>query len=626
MEIEKIIKAIEKVTGTKNIDLEVPEREEFGEYSTNVALKLKAQNLKLKTTSQKLKFEEKDNFRQVAEAIVEQLKEDKELMRYIEKIEVAGSGFINFYLKNEVLLENLQEIIKKEEDYGKSDEGKNKVMVIDYSAPNIAKRFSIGHLRSTIIGQALYNLYSALGYETIGDNHLGDWGTQFGTLLYQIDSKKLDPDMLTIEELEELYVEFHIKAEEDPSFKEGARTWFKKLEDSDEKARSVWKILIAKSLEEFERIYRLLDVKIDHSYGESFYQDIMLTVIEDAKDKGIAKVSQGALVINVPDVEDPLLLVKSDGGTTYATRDLATLKFRKEHWDPDLVIYEVGVEQTLHFQQVFAAAKMLGYVEEKTQLVHTKHGWYLGEDGKKFSTRKGKTVKLEDILEEAIERAKKLSNGDEELARKVGVGAIKYFDLSHNIQSDIVFSWEKMFVMEGNSGPYLQYTFARTQSVLAKALNSKSEILNKSQNQNPNDQKDKYLENLLIENYLKIGNLKLEINEEEKSILRSLSQYPGVISMSAKMYSPNLLCNYLYDLAQKFNLFYSKHRIIENVNSGQWPVDSGTKRSPKPDNRQPNTETRQPTTGNFRLALTAATGQVLKNGLNLLGINTPERM
>ena len=513
-------------------EIEATENPDFGDYSSNIALKnkdLDPQEIANKINNQDLPFTAK----------------------------VVGR-FINFWLKTDVLVSNLTQIDKEKEKYGSSDIGKGKTVVIDYSAPNIAKPFGIGHLRSTIIGQALYNFYQFSGYEVVGDNHLGDWGTQFGKLLYMIDSTKTKD--FSIENLEKLYVEFHKLAIEDPKLEESAREWFKKLEDGDDEAKSIWQKCIDISLAEFDRIYDLLGVKIDFAFGESYYQPFLSEIIKKGEK------SQGAIVVNIPGFVTPLMLAKSDGASTYATRDLATIKFRVKKWDPDIIIYEVGAEQSLHFQQLFGAAKILGLVDEKVNFIHTKHGLYLAPDGKKFSTRKGKTIKLDEVLTEAIERAKKMGSEDEENAKKVGIGAIKYFDLMHSVQSNVVFDWEKIMNMEGNSGPYLQYTVARTNSVLAKA---------------------------------RISNLEFGIwnlNDEELSVLRSLIRFSEIVSNAAKNYSPNLLCNYLYDLASKYNAFYNKNRVLESNNE------------------------------EFRLKLTSATGQVLKNGLKLLGIDAPEKM
>jgi len=316
----------------------------------------------------------------------------------------------------------------------------------------------------------------------------------------------------------------------------GARNWFLRLEKGDPVAKELWQKCVDASMAEFDRIYDLLGVKIDNAYGESFYAARWVVVIGEAKKKQVAKISQGAWVIEVPGIKTPLMLVKSDGATTYATRDLATLKFRQEMWNPDLIIYEVGAEQGMHFEQVFGAARRLGYVSEHTKLVHTKHGLYLDTDGKKFATREGKTIKLEEVLDEAIARAKKLGRADEETAKAVGVGAIKYFDLSHNVQSDIVFDWEKVMALEGNSGPYLQYTFARTQSVL-----------NKSQ-----------IPNLKIQT-----NSNIQINDQERTILRYFYRFGEVVEEAAERFAPNLLCNFLFELAQRYNSFYNKHSILQ---------------------------------------------------------------
>jgi arginyl-tRNA synthetase len=327
------------------------------------------------------------------------------------------------------------------------------------------------------------------------------------------------------------------------------------------------------SLKEFDRVYELLGVNIDFAFGESYYESEMKQMMEDSfVKKHIVKGEDGALIIDLTreGITTPLMFLKSDGATTYATRDLATIKFRERKWDPTIIIYEVGAEQSLHFKQVFAAAKLLGLIKKPVSLVHTAHGLYLAPDGKKFSTRKGKTIKLEEVLDEAITRAKKLGNSSEDVAKEVGIGAIKYFDLMHSVQSNVIFEWDKVMNMEGNSGPYLQYTVARCNSVLSK------------------------IENWENENSLKIENCELKI--EELLVLRSLVKFPETIEQSAKLYSPNLLCNYLYDLAQKYNSFYNQDKIIGS------------------DNQE------------FRLALNFGVGQVLKNGLKLLGIDTPERM
>lgn len=591
--ISKIITdALNKILGVNNSNIEFTENEEFGDYSSNIAMAIfskfqipnslpSRQAGKFQTIS-KLEISKFKNPRELAESIVVKLSSSQDVKPLFEKIEVAGPGFINFWLKEDVLIDNLNQIERDKEKYGSSQTRKGKTVVIDYSSPNIAKRFSIGHLRSTIIGQALYNIYKFIGWTTIGDNHLGDWGTQFGVLIYMVKKENLDPGKLTVDDWEKLYVNFHKELETKKELEGVAAEEFRKLEKGDSEARNIWQAALKTSTAEYERIYDLLGVKIDYVYGESFYEDKMANAVEKAKKKGILVKSKGAWVIefdkkyNLPSN----VLVKSNGATTYLTRDLALLFFRKEKWNPDLQIFEVGSEQSLYFKQVFAMAEMMELFN-LNQLKHTAHGQYLASDGKRFSTRSGKTIKLEDVLDEAIDRAKKLGNTNAKTAVSVGIGAIKYFDLMHSIGNDVLFDWEKMMNMEGNSGPYLQYTAARANSVLRKA--------------------ELPITNYQFSNKLQIRNYKLEI--EEELVLRALVRFSEVILSAAKNYSPNILCSYLFDLAQKFNSFYNAHRIISDES----------------------TDLSLQTTA-FRLRLTSAVGQVLKNGLKLLGIQAPERM
>lgn len=590
---ELILTSVEKASGS-DATLAVPENEEFGDYSSNIALTIyskfqdsnsKIQN-NLKSQSSNLK-----SSRQVAEYIVNKLRGDKQLVTFIKKIEVAGPGFINFWFSQEALLSELQKVLKQGNKYGSSFIEKGKTVVIDYSSPNIAKHFGIGHLRSTLIGQALYNLYSFLGYSVIGDNHLGDWGTQFGAILAQIQSANLDVKDLDIDKLEELYVEFNKKAKYEPELWDTAREWFKKLEDGDKTARHIWEEVVKISKAEFDRVYELLGVKIDNSYGESKYEDLMPVVIEFIKKKGLIKKSEGAEIVELDNMV-PAMIRKSDGTTTYFTRDLATLKFRIDEWKPDLIIYEVGSEQKLHFRQLFEVARLLSWTEGR-ELAHVAHGLVRLPSGKagiqsgKLSTRKGQSIKLKDLLNEAIFRASKLTGnsktgGDlaksdrQKVSKAVGIGSIKYFDLMHHPASDIIFDWEKMFVLVGNSAPYLQYTYARTQSVIGKAIGNRQQALD-SKKLIPSTQS-------------------LVPNSEELNLLRAFIHFPEVIEDAAKNYSPNLLCNYLFNLAQKYNAFYNSHRILGSENL------------------------------KFRLHLTSAAGQILKNGLKILGIDSPQKM
>jgi len=335
----------------------------------------------------------------LAGELVEAVKKEP-FSKNFEKIEIAPPGFINFWFTTEFLVGQAEKVANlKEMKEELFRYGKGRTMVIDYSAPNIAKPFGIGHLRSTNIGQAIYNLYRFLGWKVIGDNHLGDWGTQFGKLIVAIKNWwKKDLKELTVAELEKLYVQFHQEAKKNEGLEDQARAWFKKLEEGDEEAKRIWQVCVEISLAEFKRIYQVLGVEIDEAYGESFYhyQGWMDKVLQDAQEKGFLKESQGAKVIQIPGFETPAMLVKSDGGTTYLLRDLATIKFRMEKWQPDKIVYEVGSEQKFHFQQIFAGAEMLGYIE-KGKLVHLAHGLIRWPTGK-FSTRQGKTIHLEEVL------------------------------------------------------------------------------------------------------------------------------------------------------------------------------------------------------------------------------------
>lgn len=546
-----------------NFSLETPKLFSFGDYATNAAL----------LAGKKLN--------QPPLHVAQKIKEELSLLSslsFIEEIKVAPPGFINFYLKPNFLLKAGEEIISSRERLV-SKTGEGKTVIIDYSSPNIAKPFGVGHLRSTIIGQALYNLYAFLGYKVIGDNHLGDWGTQFGVLIRQVKSKSLEKiEDLTIEDLEKLYVEFHREAEKNPRLKEEAREWFKRLEEGDREAREIWQKIVDLSMKEFSRVYKMLGVSFDVSLGESFYQDKMAAVITDAQKKGLLCESQGAKVIFLPGKETPAMLVKSDGATTYLLRDLATIKYRQKRWQSHLIIYEVGVDQTFYFQQLFSVASLLGYCSPEA-LVHVAHGMILGLEGK-FSTRRGKTIHLEAVLEEAVKRARKLtaeagvakklfSKEQEKVAQAVGIGAVKYNDLKQNPRTDIIFNWEKMLTLEGNSGPYLQYTAARCFSVLEKSGR-------------------KSFENLP----------KIQLNQEELAIIRLSCHWDEIIFEAAQKFSPNLVADFLYQLAQNYNHFYNQHQILQEEKEKE----------------------------SLRLGLTALTAKILEEGLGILGLEVLRKM
>ena len=575
----------------QDIQLEHPAHPEHGDYATNLALVLFQ---KAKSKSSKLSFASP---LELAQAIVKELNSLLIQQRFpFKKIQSAPPGFINFWLSPDYFINQGIKLLNEEKFQQEMARiGKSKTIIIDYSSPNIARSFGIGHLRSTNIGQAIYNLYHFLGWRTLGDNHLGDWGTQFGKLIYMIKTKKLPVEKLTIKDLEQLYVEFHRQAEKNPQLEEKGRYWFKKLEEGDSEAKEIWQACIDLSLKEFNRIYRLLGIKIDYAYGESYYHfhGWMDRVLADARKKQLLKKSRGALVIDLPELKVPAMLVKSDGATTYLLRDLATIKFRVQKWQPDLIVYEVGADQKLHLQQVFWAAEKLGYLKRK-HLIHLAHGLIRSAEGK-FSTRKGRTIRLEEVIQQGIKRARVLVEksqtsrnltGQEKgrIARAVALGGIKFNDLKQEIQREIVFDWDKILAIEGYSAPYLQYTYARCFSVLEKASWKKEKFLKKANLSR--------LKKLDPQNW----------NEEELALLKSFYQFAEVIIAAANQFAPHLLCQYLFDLAQKFNLFYQKHRILTSTTQ---PFSSRTV---------------------FRLFLTSVTAQILNLGLKILGIKVLSRM
>lgn len=548
------------------IDFNHPPQYQFGDYSTNIALELGNQT--------------KQNPRELAEKIVDKIEKTES----VDKIEIAGPGFINFYMSREWLLAKTEQLNYELEFKNRlRKQGKEgKTMVIDYSAPNIAKPFGIGHLRSTDIGQAIYNLYKILGWKCIGDNHLGDWGTQFGKLIVAIKkwgSVKQNIDSLTIADLEKLYVKFHAEAEKDESLIEEGREWFLKLEKGEPEAREIWQKMIDLSMIEYDRVYRLLGVKIDNALGESFYQDKMPAVIEEIREKKLTKISREAEIVEFAKIP-PAMLIKSNGATTYFTRDLATIKYRIERWNPDKIVYEVGADHVLHFNQVFETARMLGWIK-KDQLVHVAHGM-IRKKGGKLSTRKGDTIHLTEVIDKALEQARQIAKKskinkemtkaeEEEMIKKVAIGAIKFRDLLSDPRRDIIFDWETIMSLDGDSGPYLQYTYARCMSVLEKSK------IREQKNISPEHVADK-------------------LSKEEEQLLKELYKFEEKISEAAERFSPSVIAEWLLLVARSYNEFYANNRIIDEKEE------------------------------TFRIFLTHATASVLEMGLGLLGIETVEKM
>lgn len=556
-EIKNLIKSVikEKIDFT----VEIPEEKTHGDYATNVALILAKKLGK--------------NPIEVAEQIKSRIKND-----LFEKIEIAGPGFINFFLKPEFLQKQIKEILKEDKNFGRQNIGKNKTVIIDYSSPNIAKPMHVGHLRSTIIGRAIYNIYKFLGYKVIGDNHLGDWGTQFGIMIAACKKYKINFNKITVKEMLDIYVKFNKEIEQNPELQEKAKEEFKKLEEGDKENRKIWRILRKKSLKEFEKIYKILGVNFDLVLGESFYEKYLKEEVENALKREVAiKNPDNSIIISLEKFNlVPFLIKKSDGATLYGTRDLATLRYRVKKYKPKEIIYVIGNEQTFYLEQLFRVAEILGYISYN-KLHHIKFGLVLDENRKKLATRKGKVIDAEELINKATDLAKqiikeknpKLSEKErDEAAQIIGVGALKYNDLSQNRQTDIVFNWQKMLSFEGNSGPYLQYSYVRLRSILRKA------------------------------GALKKFNPEFLKEKEELEIIKELVKFPEIIKESAEKFQINLLANYLYNLAGLINAFYEKLPVLK--------AEKEIKQA--------------------RLALIKSATIVLRNGLNLLGIETLERM
>ena len=517
----------------------------------------------------------------IAEDIKEKIESDIEKSKEIEKVEIVG-GYLNFYINKNLITEEVLKEISKSDEYGKSDIGKGKNIVIDYSAPNIAKPFHIGHLRSTVIGGALYNIYKYLGYNTIGINHLGDYGTQFGKLIegYKLWGHEYEIEKNPINELTKIYIRINNLCKEDENVLNRCRDNFKKLEDGDEYCTKIWKKFRELSLKEFKKVYELLGSKFDSWNGEAFYSDKMSEVIEILQNTGKLQESQGAKIIDLENkgINTPCIIEKTNGSTTYATRDLAAILYRARNYDFDKALYVTSYEQVLHFKQVFEVAKLLGLDEKYTNgLEHVSFGMVLLPTGK-MSTREGNVVKLEDLLNESIQRAKKIieeKNPDlenkEEIAKKVGIGAIIFNDLANSRVKDEIFDWDIILNFQGETGPYIQYTYVRTQSVLEK-----------------------------IEEIPEISKIKLDnlTDMYSQNIIKLLYDFQNVLIQVTQKEEPSILSRYLIELAKLYSTFYNENKILCEEKELQ----------------------------EARIYLTYATGKVLKIGSNLLGITMPNKM
>ena len=493
-----------------------------------------------------------------------------------EKV-VATGPYVNFFLdKSKISDQVIKSVIEAGADYGQQDEGHGQNITIDLSSPNIAKPFSVGHLRSTVIGDALSNIFRKMGYNTIKINHLGDWGKQFGLLMvaYKKWGSKEAVEANPIDELLKLYVRINAEIENDPELDEEGRKWFKKLEDGDPEATELWQWFRDESLVEFNRIYKLLGVEFDSLNGEAFYNDKMDEGVKILEEKGLLKESKGASIVELDDVNlPPAMIKKSDGATLYITRDIATAIYRARTYNFVKNIYVVGQEQSNHFRQLKAVLKKMGF-DWSDDMIHVDFG-LVTKNRQKLSTRKGNIILLEPTLQEAISRAKaqieeknpELEN-KEEVAQAVGVGAVKFYDLKTDRRNGYDFDLEAMVSFEGETGPYVQYAYARIQSILRKA------------------------------NFTPSADATYSLSDPESwEIIKLLQDFSRVVKRAAENYDPSLIAKYAINLAQAFNKYYAHTRILDE--------------SPERDSR---------------LALSYSTAVVLKEALRLLGVDAPEKM
>ncbi|MFH1218483.1 MAG: arginine--tRNA ligase [Candidatus Peregrinibacteria bacterium] len=523
------------------IKVEYPLEESHGDYSSNIALQLAK---KLNT-----------NPHELALKIIKKIPKTP----LISKVETAGPGFINFFINDQKLLKNYK------------PQKESSAIVIDFSSPNIAKPLGAHHLLSTTIGQSLYNILHHLGHKCIGINHIGDWGTQFGKLIvaYKKWGNKAKIEKDPTNELLKLYIKFHNEAEKTPQLEDEARKEFKKLENHDKENYTLWKWFVKESIKDLEKTYKNLGgIHFDHYHGESFYEDKMEPILtEGKKHKIFVKGEEGAFVVKYSDPNIPPFVVqKKDGATLYSTRDFATLKYRIETFKPEKILYVVDIAQTLHFKQLFEASKRFNWY--KTNAVHVWFGRMHMKD-KNMSTRKGNVILLDDLIKEAEKRAAHLKN-DKKTAATIARSAIKYNILSQNRTTDIVFDWDKMLSLEGNSAPYIMYAYARAKSILRKP---------KTTTGHPQEDRE-------------------AAQQKIHSLIRLFPRFPEKISESAKEYKPSILCTYLYELAQRFNSFYNSVPVIQASKKDQA----------------------------HRLKITKKAAEILKSGLALLGVEVVEKM
>ena len=516
----------------------------------------------------------------IAKDIAEKLSIDK----MFERVE-SVNAYVNMFLGREVFMRDvLSEVAEMKEGYGSSDVGQNRKVIVEYSSPNIAKPFHIGHIRSTVIGNAIYKLYDFLGFDTVRINHLGDYGTQFGKMIvsYRRWGNKEDVIKSPIQALLGYYVKFHEEAENDPSLEEEARATFTLLENGAEEETALWKWFRDESLREFGRVYKMLGIDFDSYAGESFYSDKMGRVLSELKEKNLLVASEGAQIVDLSEYDmSPALITKKDGSTLYITRDIAAGIYRKEHYDFYKNLYIVASQQNLHFQQWIKVVELMGY-EWAKDCIHIPFGLVSLEDGT-MSTRHGRVVFLEDVLNKAIERTreiileKKVNTEDVDItAKQVGIGAVIFNELSNGRIKDYVFSWDKILNFDGETGPYVQYTYARAASVLRNAGKAEEQAIAGVES----------------------ADLQYICGDSAYDLARLIYEFPDKVYEAAEKYEPSIVTRQIVNIAQNFNRFYhNEHILVE---------DEEEKKA--------------------KLLLTYAAKQTIKNGLLLLGMEVPERM
>ena len=563
---EQISKSIEKVINVDYTELETfieePKDQENGDYAFPC-------------------FRLAKELRKAPQMIAQEISQNIEIdNKYVEKIDVVG-GYLNFYINKDTLAKEVVKEIEEKDEYGKSKIGNGKTILLDYSSPNIAKPFHIGHLRTTLIGNSLYKIYKYLGYNTVGINHLGDYGTQFGKMIeaYKLWGNEYNLEEDPINKMMDMYVRINALCKEDEKVLENCRNNFKLLEEGEEYYTNLWKKFKDLSLIEFNKIYDLLNVKFDLIEGEAFFADKTENVVKELEEKGKVTESEGAKIVNLEDqgIETPAIVKKSDGSSIYASRDLAAIMYRAKKYDYDKCLYVVGYEQNLYFKQVFAVAKYL--VDEKYYkgLIHVSYGLVQLPTGK-MSTRLGNVVKIEDLINETIEKAKEIIvsknpelDDKDEVAKKVGLAAIIFNTLSTVTNKDQIFDWNTALNFQGETGPYIQYTYVRTQSVLEKV----GDI-------------PKYNE----------FDTKALTDSYSQNILKLIYKFEDILKQVADKNEPSILSRYLIDLSKAYSSFYNENKIIVE--------DENVKKA--------------------RVFITYATGKVLKQGSALLGIEMPNKM